>query len=140
MRHPRPPPAQGVTPIAAPRNAGTARAGETAARLHLRKLGYRILATNFRTREGEIDIVARDRDAFVFVEVKTRRGRAFGLPEEAITPAKSAHLIAAAQAYLEQVDKPHADWRIDVVAVELGPRGRPTRVELHKGAVSEDHT
>jgi len=73
----------------------------------------------------------------VFVEVKARRGRAYGLPEEAITPAKSAHLIAAAQAYLERENASGADWRIDVVAVEFGLGGRPTRVELHKGAVSE---
>ena len=140
MRHPRPHPPHGVTPLSAPRNTGTARAGETAARLHLQKLGYTVLTTNYRTREGEIDIVARDRNAYVFVEVKTRRGRAFGLPEEAITPAKSAHLIAAARTYLEQVDRPEADWRIDVVAVELDRRGTPTRVELHRGAVSEDPT
>lgn len=140
MRHPRPPPAHGVTAIATPRNAGTARAGETAARLHLQKLGYRVLATNFRTREGEVDIVARHGDTFVFVEVKTRRGRTYGLPEEAITPTKTAHLIAAARAYLEQVGKPHSDWRIDVIAVELDARGRPARVELHTGAVSEDAT
>ena len=137
MRHPRPPPAHGVTAIATPRNAGTARAGETAARLHLQKLGYSVLATNFRTREGEIDIVARHDDTFVFVEVKTRRGRTYGLPEEAITPTKTAHLIAAARTYLEQVGEPDAEWRIDVVAVELGPRGRPTRVEVHKAAVSD---
>jgi len=140
VRHPRPPPAHGVTAIATPRNAGTARAGETAARLHLHNLGYRVLATNFRTREGEIDIVARHDDAFVFVEVKTRRGRTYGLPEEAITPAKTAHLIAAARTYLEQAGQPDAEWRIDVVAVELGPDGRPARVELHRGAVSEDAT
>ena len=138
MRHPRPPTAHGVTAIATPRNAGTARAGETAARLHLHRLGYRVLATNFRTREGEVDIVARHGDTFVFVEVKTRRGRAYGLPEEAITPTKTAHLIAAARTYLEQAGAADADWRIDVVAVELDPRGRPTRVELHRAAVSED--
>jgi len=140
VRHPRSPPAHGVTAIATPRNTGTARAGETAARLHLQKLGYRVLATNFRTREGEVDIVARHADTFVFVEVKTRRGRTYGLPEEAITPTKTAHLIAAARAYLEQVGEPDADWRIDVIAVELDARGRPTRVELHTGAVSEDAT
>ena len=138
MRHPRPSPARGVAAIPAPNNSGTARAGETAARLHLTKLGYRVLDTNFRTREGEVDIVAMDGDAFVFVEVKTRRGRTFGLPEEAITPSKATHLIAAARTYLEQVEAPDADWRIDVVAVELDRRGKPTRVELHTAAVSED--
>lgn len=83
-------------------------------------MGYEILGANFRTREGEIDLIAREGDQFVFVEVKTRLGRSFGIGEEAITPTKQARLAKAAQAWLQEQDQADAEWRIDVVIVEPG--------------------
>jgi putative endonuclease len=115
---------------------GAGRAGEAAAAAHLEKLGLRILARNYRTREGEIDIVARDSDCFVFAEVKTRRTGSKGAPEEGLTPTKSSRLIAAAQTYLEAAGQANADWRIDLVAVELDRSGRPLRIEVIENAVT----
>ena len=116
---------------------GPGRAGEAAAEAHLRSEGYRILARNYRTREGEVDIIAWDGDVVAFVEVKTRRSPTmkFGAPEESLTRAKQAHLIAAAQAYLAENALLDADWRIDVLAVELDRAGRVLRADLLKGAV-----
>lgn len=111
--------------------------GERVAREHLEKLGYRILETNFRCHDGEIDIVAEKGGQLVFVEVRTRRGREFGTPEESITPAKRQKLIQLATTYLQTYQALSQPWRIDVVAVELGPGGLPSRVELIEHAVAE---
>ena len=67
---------------------------------------------------GEIDIVARDRDTLVFVEVKTRAGRSAGSPEEAVTAAKQLRLVRLAQAYLTHCCGEAPPCRFDVVAVE----------------------
>ena len=98
-------------------NQSFGKEGEQAAEKFLRGLGYRILARNFRTRFGEIDIVAEDGDCLVFAEVKTRSSAGFGLPEEAVTAAKQRHLIKASQIFLSQKKMPHALWRIDVLAL-----------------------
>lgn len=117
------------------RRAETARKGEAAARKRLESLGYRVIATNYRTRFGEIDIIARHRRQLVFVEVKTRRGRAHGLPEEQITFAKAGRMIKAAQSYLALTNRREADWRIDAVAVELSPDGTIARLLVIPNAV-----
>jgi putative endonuclease len=98
-------------------NQSLGKEGERAAEKYLRGSGYKILARNFRTRFGEVDIVAMDGNCLVFVEVKTRSGSRYGLPEEAVTAAKQRHLIRAAQIYLNQKKVPNALWRIDVVAL-----------------------
>lgn len=112
--------------------------GERIAREHIEKLGYRIIETNFRCHEGEIDIIAQDREQLVFVEVRTRRGLNFGSPEESITVSKRRKLIEVANAYLQSHEGLPSSWRIDVVAVELGPGGTVSRVELIQNAVSGD--
>jgi len=104
--------------------------GERAARAFLEQQGYRILETNHRTPAGEIDIVAREGDWLVFVEVRTRRGDAFGTPEESITPAKQTKLIELAQSYLQTHESVPELWRIDVVAIEIGRKGNITRIAL----------
>ncbi len=98
-------------------NQSFGKAGEAAAAEYLKNLGYKVLARNFRTRWGEIDIVARDGDCLVFAEVKTRSGGRFGAPEEAVTRLKQEHLVKAAQIYLSQVRQERALWRIDVLAL-----------------------
>jgi putative endonuclease len=100
-------------------NQSFGKIGEAAAAEYLKNLGYKILARNFRTRWGEIDIIARDEDCLVFAEVKTRHGGAFGAPEEAVTRTKQEHLVKAAQIYLSQTKQSHALWRIDVLALTL---------------------
>ena len=104
-------------------------AGEEIAACELIHRGYALRERNWRCPEGELDIVAEQGNVLVFVEVRTRRGDQFGTPEESITPAKRAHLIASAQAYL-QTHSLDCDWRIDVVAVEMSPRGELLRVDV----------
>jgi putative endonuclease len=112
--------------------------GEKLAADFLKKRGYRILETNYRRPEGEIDIVARQKDSLVFVEVRTKGSRQFGTPEESITPTKKEKLKAMAYYYLQTHDNVPPSWRIDVVAVELDPKGKPLRIELIENAVEEE--
>ena len=111
------------------------RQGERLAEEKLAAAGYELLARNYRCAAGEIDLIARHGETLVFVEVRTRRGEAFGLPEASLTPAKRRHLIAAAQTYLQENNLSEAAWRIDVVAVEFSPRGRLMRVDIVENAV-----
>jgi putative endonuclease len=114
--------------------------GEDLAVASLGALGYEILARNWRTRRGEIDIVAQDSEWLVFVEVRTRRRHqrdqapSLGTPEESVTPAKQAQLVAMAETYL--LDHPwDGPWRIDVIAIEIGPTGELLRLAHLKDAV-----
>ena len=109
--------------------------GEQLACDHLASRGYEIVARNWRCPRGEIDIVARDGACWAFVEVKTRRGREAGLPEDAITRGKVARLVELAQTYQAEYALGEIDWRIDLVAVELGPRGEVQRLQLVPGIV-----
>ncbi len=108
--------------------------GEKLARDFLKKQGYHIQEANYRCPEGEIDIIARHRDYLVFVEVRTKRSTGFGSPEESITRAKINHLVAAASRYRQSHDNLPPSWRIDVVAVELDGKGKPSRIELIENA------
>jgi putative endonuclease len=112
--------------------------GEKLARDFLRKRGYRILEANYRCPQGEVDIIAEHRDFLVFVEVRTKRSREFGSPEESITATKKEHLRTVAAHYRQTHDNLPQSWRIDVVAVELDGRGKPSRMELIENAVGED--
>ncbi len=93
--------------------------GEKAARSYLEQLGYRIIEANYRCRLGEIDLIARDRETIVIVEVRTRTGRIFGGPEESITAKKAHKLRRLALYYLQSVCKLEVPSRIDLVAVLL---------------------
>jgi putative endonuclease len=110
-------------------------AGEEIAACELSRRGYQVCDRNWRCAEGELDIIARQGQTLVFVEVRTRRGDRFGSPEDSITPAKRAHLIAAAQAYVQAHSLEDCDWRIDVVAVEMTARGQLVRVDVIEDAV-----
>jgi putative endonuclease len=100
--------------------------GEQAAERYLSERQYQILEKNARTARGEIDLVAQLGDVTVFVEVKARTTRSFGLPEEAITPRKLAHMLAAAALYAAEHEIDH--WQLDVIAVE-GIPGVTPRIE-----------
>jgi len=114
---------------------GLGNAGEEIAARELTRRGYTIHERNWRCPEGELDIVAEQGQTLVFAEVRTRRGNHFGTPEESITPAKRAHLIAAAQAYLQAHSLEDRDWRIDVVAIEMSLQGELLRVDVIENAV-----
>lgn len=109
--------------------------GEKIAAEYLTRLGYVIRERNFRSREGEIDIIAQKDDFLVFVEVRTRRSLSFGTPEESVTAQKKERLIALTQVYMEDREDLPSSWRIDVVALELGPKGQISRLELIENAI-----
>jgi putative endonuclease len=109
--------------------------GELVAAHALESQGYHLVARNWRCRHGEIDIIAKTDEAlYAFVEVKTRRGRDMGTPEEGFTPQKSQKLMQLAQLYLAEHDL-DVDWRIDLVAVELNKDGKLLRCEHIPNAV-----
>ena len=109
-------------------------AGETVACNHLRRAGYKILYRNFRGRTGgELDIVCRERDTLVFVEVKTRSSEEFGRPVEAVRPDQRRRISRGALAWLRMLDNPDILFRFDVVEVVMREQGRP-RVELVRNA------
>lgn len=99
--------------------------GEAAAAEYLQAKGYQIVERNSRNEYGELDLVARQGDCTVFVEVKTRSSKRFGYPEEAVTPVKQQHLLEAAQTYLQAHPELDGDWRMDVVAIRRVPDGAP---------------
>ena len=102
------------------RRLSLGRSGEDAAVDYLERNRCRILARGFRALHGEIDIIARDRDTIVFIEVKTRAGAGFGSPEEAVTAAKQRRIRRIAEAFLSKFRiGPDTPCRFDVIS--LGP-------------------
>jgi putative endonuclease len=114
---------------------GLGRRGEDLAAQHLQAKGFKILARNWRCESGELDLVAQDGDGLVFVEVRTRRGRSWGTPEESITPAKKERLIVLGEAYVQAGDW-LGDWRIDVVAIAMDRHGRLLRLDHYENAIT----
>jgi putative endonuclease len=109
--------------------------GEKLAGDFLRKRGYHILEANYRCPHGEVDLIAEHRDFLVFVEVRTKTSREFGTPEESITQTKKERLRAVVFHYRQTHQNLPQLWRIDVVAVELDRKGKPSRIELIENAV-----
>lgn len=114
--------------------------GEDQAAIYLERQGYAVVTRNWRTRAGELDLVARQGEWLIFVEVRTRRaardGAAphLGQPEESITPRKQLQLIALAEAYLFELPW-EGPWRIDIVALELRGDGSVARLNHLRDAV-----
>ncbi len=106
--------------------------GENQAVEFLEKLGYRILQQNFYIRGGEIDIIAKDGDVLVFVEVKTRYNRSFGTPEESISRKKIQCIQRSIVLYLhqKQLSEFDIDFRIDVIAINRKDNGTNTVSEI----------
>lgn len=98
--------------------------GEVLARTLLEKKGYEIIETKYHTRFGELDIVARDQETLVFVEVKTRMGTEYGSGLVALTKSKQRHLIRAALSYLKQRGLQNRSCRFDLLALTLDRQGR----------------
>lgn len=93
--------------------------GEALAASFLKRKGYRIIDRNWEGRRGEIDLVARDGQTIVFVEVKTRSTKSFGSPKDAVTTRKINHIHAVAKEYLKKKRKEGKSVRFDVVAVSI---------------------
>ncbi len=93
------------------------RSGEEAAVAYLRKKKFVIVERGFRFHRGEIDIIAYDGDTLVFIEVKTRRDKVFGLPEESVTPAKQAQVRRVAEAYLMIHNLHDVPCRFDILSI-----------------------
>ena len=91
--------------------------GESLAARHLKKNGYKILEQNYRTKMGEIDIIAKDKETIVFVEVKARRSHHFGNPKWAVTPKKQRKISMVALYYLKATNQNNVKARFDVVAI-----------------------
>ena len=99
--------------------------GEDLACLHLQEKGYEIIEQNYRFGHGEIDIIAKDQNILVFVEVKTRNNLNFGMPETTITQNKRKQIRKIASAYLYEKEIKDIDCRIDVVAILLNKNEKP---------------
>lgn len=104
--------------------------GEDLACRYLQNQGYKILERNYRIRGGEIDIVAKDKEYLVFVEVKTRYSHEFGLPVESMTSWKISHLLKTAQFYLLKINWEDKPYRLDFISVDYAD-GEP-KLELIK--------
>ncbi len=95
--------------------------GEVLARQYIENKGFEILETNWHFEKAEVDIIARDKDDLVMIEVKTRSTDYFGNPEEAVTTAKEERLIMAAEAYLE-INELSLDVRYDIISIVLSSK------------------
>ena len=108
------------------------RRGEELAVAELTRQGYEIVARNWRCPAGEVDVVACLDEVWYFYEVRTRRGREFGTPEESLTPAKQQRMIDVALTYLGEHDLHDVDWRISLVAIEMNRAGKLERLEVYE--------
>jgi putative endonuclease len=111
--------------------------GEELAVRHLKKRGFKVIERNYHCPAGEIDLVAREKNTLVFVEIKARSSSDFGLPQEAVDRFKQEKLIKAARSYMaERHLSEDIPARFDVVAIHLAPAG--PHIELIKDAFHVD--
>jgi len=114
------------------RNQKLGKKGESAAVRYLKKKGYKIIEQNYRTKVGEIDIIAKERGTLIFVEVKTRHSRSYGSPKWAVTTKKKKTISMAALYYLKMTNQSNADARFDVVSILYSESGM--EIELVRNA------
>ena len=96
--------------------------GENKAKNYLKRRGYQILETNYRTKAGEIDLIAKEKECLVFVEVKTRTTEEYGAPAEAVSFYKQQHMLKSARYYLA-CHGGECECRFDVIEVHISTRG-----------------
>jgi len=104
------------------------RLGERLACEYLGRAGYTLHERNWHCLGGEIDIIAERNDQLMMIEVKTRRSQSFGSGEDSVTARKLANLERCAMAYLEAHAMLERSWQVDVIAVDLSPRGELLRL------------
>jgi putative endonuclease len=123
-----------ITPSAVPEHLARGASGEKLAARFLRRNGFKILYRNFRGRSGgEIDLVCRDGETLVFVEVKTRSREDFGRPIDAVDRDKQKRISRGGLAWLRMLDDPDILFRFDVVEVIMTKEAEP-RLELIRNA------
>jgi putative endonuclease len=115
-----------LKPKPLPPHLQAGRIGEKAARKHLKRQGLKFLTANFRTERGEIDLVMRDKDCLVFIEVKARSSEEWGRPASAVDAERRRRLTRAGLDYLRRLRNPAVKVRFDIV-----------EVLLHEGAVRD---
>ena len=108
--------------------------GEDQAVKYLRKKRFKIVERNFTCRMGEIDIIARDKDSLVFVEVKTKSGHAHPPPRYSVNRRKQRQIIRVAKFYLKQMVSPGLRCRFDVIEIIAGGGRRPEKIVHLVGA------
>ena len=106
--------------------------GEEVAIRFLKKNGYQVVKRNYICKMGEMDIIAKEKDTLVFVEVKTRTSTTFGPPQLAVNPKKQSQMSKVALNFLKEKRLEDVKARFDVVAILLGPRGE--EIELIRDA------
>lgn len=113
----------------------TGRIGEDIATRYLEQIGYEIIDRNFECRQGEIDIIARDEEYLVFIEVKTRASSLYGQPKEAVDQTKKKHIYCSAEFYVHLKHLEGKPSRIDVI--EILKRQGKFQVHHIKNAITE---
>ena len=120
-------------------NKEVGRWGEKIAAAYLKRKGYSIVDRNFYTPEGEIDLIAIQKDneegVLVFVEVKTRTSEKYGYPEEAFTLKKWGHMLKAIDRYLQDQPDYGDAWQVDVIAIQRLIVGKPPDIEHFENVV-----
>jgi putative endonuclease len=119
------------------RKGAVGRSAEEAAARHLWWQGYRILERNYRTRAGEVDIIAQRGDTVAFVEVRSKKEGSEVAPKDTVTRSKERRIDAVASAYLKARRRTDVSIRYDIAEVWTDERGRPTRVEFLEGAFGD---
>ena len=109
--------------------------GESLALKKIEGLGYQCICRNYRCSLGEIDLIAKDGDTLVFLEIKTRKGKSLGYAKEAVDRRKIRKLSKIALAYMKEMNWSHAKSRFDVIAINIH-QGHP-EIELIKNAFDQ---
>jgi putative endonuclease len=126
-------------PSRKPKHLLTGKQGEIEAYFHLRALGYKIIAANFRVpyNRGEIDLIGWDDGVLCFIEVKTRSAAGFAPPSTAVNLTKKRHILSVARQYVRRLpsDRP-PPCRFDIVSIVLGGDSSKPEISVHKGAFS----
>ena len=110
--------------------------GEDIAVEYLSQQGVSIISRNVRTPYGEIDIIGKDDESLIFVEVKARRNQSFGFPEEAVHARKQEHMINSAFSYLQENFGEDVVWRIDVIAIKIALKDETHQIRWFKNAIN----
>ena len=105
--------------------------GEKIAKKYLENKGYKIIEQNCRNKYGEIDLICRDRDCLIFIEVKTRSKEQFGTPEDALNKNKIQRLIKNSEAYMLRKGY-RVNYRIDAICIVLDKDKRPKRIDHYE--------